>query len=178
MNRVLLIALLGCGSGCLKMSEIVVTDRVTALEEQAGGSFDELELKLTRAGIAPRPLPLTSEELDALGLKAPDTLDDPDSTRMDRLDRLLRQRCVGEGRDGLLVETPKDCKGAVDHDALSRIVESTNRARGQLWEWLRREHPKATLDEVRQSWTTSHRSGVVCGGWVQKPDGTWEPRSC
>jgi hypothetical protein len=178
MNRVLLAVLLASGSGCLKMSEIVVTDRVTALEEQAGGSFDELELKLTRAGIAPRPLPLTPEELDALGLKPPDTLEDPDSTRMDRLDRLLRQRCVGEGKDGLLVETAKDCRGAVDHDALAQLVESTNRARGQLWEWLKKERPKATLDEVRQSWVTTHRQGVVCGGWVQKADGTWEPRSC
>ena len=70
MNRVVWLALLAA-TGCVKMSEIVVTDRVTALEEQAGGSFDELELKLTRAGIAPRPLPLTPDQFGGAGPATP-----------------------------------------------------------------------------------------------------------
>jgi len=178
MSRTTLLGLLLALSSCLKMSEIVVTDRVTALEEQAGGSFEELELKLTRAGIAPRPLPLTTEELAALGLRRPEKLEDPDLTRMDKLDRSLRQRCVGEGKDGLLVETPQDCRGAVDRDEMAQLIELTNRARGQLWVFLQQERPKAKLEDVRKAWIAAHRLGVVCGGWVQKPDGTWEPRSC
>jgi hypothetical protein len=177
MNRVLLLALLAT-TGCVKMSEIVVTDRVTALEEQAGGSFDELELKLTRAGIAPRPLPLTPDQLAALGLRRPEKLRDPDATPMDLIDRSLRQRCVGEGRDGLLVETPQACKGAVDREALARAVEGTNRSRGALWDWMQKERPRSSLDEVKRAWTEAHRRGVVCGGWVQLADGTWESRKC
>jgi Xaa-Pro aminopeptidase len=178
MNRAGLLALLLGATGCVKMSEIVVTDRVTALEEQAGGSFEELELKLTRSGIAPRPLPLTPEQLAVLGLTKPEKLRDPDLTPADLIDRALRQRCVGEGRDGLLVETPQACRGAVDREALARAIEATNRARTALWGWLRQERPGATEQEVQRAWTDAHRRGVVCGGWVQGPDGTWEARAC
>jgi hypothetical protein len=97
---------------------------------------------------------------------------------MDLLDRSLRQRCVGEGRDGLLTETPQACKGAVDREALARAVEVTNRARAALWDWMQKERPRSSLDEVKRAWTDSHRRGVVCGGWVQLADGTWEPRKC
>lgn len=178
MNRVGVGLLLLAATGCVKMSEIVVTDRATALEEQAGGSFDELELKLTRAGISPRPLPLTPEQLAALGLERPEKLRDPDLSPADLLDRSLRQRCVGEGRDGLLLETPDACRGAVDKEVLARAVEGTNRARAALWAWLQQERPRATLEEVKRAWTEAHRKGVVCGGWVQLADGTWEPRKC
>jgi hypothetical protein len=178
MKRAALLWLLLSATGCVKMSEIVVTDRATALEEQAGGSFDALELKLTRAGIAPRPLPLTPEQLVALGLVRPEKLRDPDATPTDLLDRLLRQRCVGESREGLLVETPKACRGAVDRESLATAVEGTNRVRGALWEWLQQERPGATLAQVQRAWADAHRKGVVCGGWVQLPDGTWEPRKC
>lgn len=177
MNRVVVLLAL-CATGCIKMAPIVVTDRVTALEEQAGGSFDELELRLTRAGISPRPLPLTPEQLTALGMDRPEKLRDPDLTPMDLLDRLLRQRCVGEGREGLLVETPQACRGAVDHDEVARAVERANRARAVLWDWLQKERPGATLEETRRAWTEAHRRSVVCDGWVQRPDGTWEARKC
>jgi hypothetical protein len=165
-------------TGCLKVPEIVVTDRVTALEEQAGGSFEALELKLTRAGIAPRPLPLTPEQLEALGLRRPEELKDPDLTRMDRVDRLLRRHCIGEARDGLLVETAEACRGAVDHDDLEQLIERTNRARAELWAWMGKERPRRTADELRAAWTGTHRQGVVCGAWVQRPDGVWEERAC
>jgi hypothetical protein len=165
-------------SGCLKVPEIVVTDRVTALEEQAGGSFEELELKLTRAGIGTRPLALTPQQLETLGLRRPEELKNPDLTKLDRLDRLLRRHCVGEGFDGLLVETAEACRGAVDHDELEQLIERTNLARGQLWQWLWSERPKRSLDEVKRAWVITHRQGVVCGAWVQKPDGSWEERGC
>ena len=35
--------------GCIRAPEIVLVDRATALEEQAAGSYSELERKLARA---------------------------------------------------------------------------------------------------------------------------------
>ena len=54
-------------AGCIKAPEIVLVDRATALEQQAAGSFKELEERLVRTAIAARPVPLTPAELHALG---------------------------------------------------------------------------------------------------------------
>ncbi len=53
-----------------------MVDRATALEQQAAGSFDELEQQLARAAIAPRPVPLTPEQLEALGIAPPPLVDE------------------------------------------------------------------------------------------------------
>jgi hypothetical protein len=172
------LALLFAAGGCIHVDAPVILDRATALEEQAAGSFDELEEKLNRAGIAPRPVPLTPEELDALGIRRAELVNDTELTDADKLDRLLRQRCVGEAKDGLVVETPEACKGAMDKDAVGRLLEGTNRARAQLWQWMREERPKASVDDVKRSWRLAHLRGVVCGGWVQKDDGAWEAKKC
>jgi hypothetical protein len=178
MKRIESTLLLCACLGCVRVGEIVVTDRATALEEQAGGSFEELELKLTRAGIAPRPVPLTPEELEALGIQRVELVNDAELTQGDRLDRLLRQRCVGEGRDGLLVETPDACQGAMDKDAAGQLVDGSNRARAQLWQWLHQERPKSSTEELERAWRAAHHRGVVCGAWWQKEDGSWEAKKC
>jgi len=164
--------------GCVGNPQFVVVDRATALEEQAGGSFEELERKLLRAGIAPRPVPFTPEELEALGMRQQDVVNTAELTPADWVDRLLRQRCVGEGKDGLLVETPSDCTGAADPEEVAGLVERTNRARSQLWKWMQSERPKAGADQVRRAWQQAHAAGVVCGGWRQRDDGTWEAKAC
>ena len=55
MNRVLTAIVLFSISGCFKPPEIVMVDRATALEQQASGSFDDLERQLHRAGIRAAP---------------------------------------------------------------------------------------------------------------------------
>ena len=109
MNRAVALRIsLGLGlalAGCFKPPEIVMVDRATALEQQAAGSFDELERKLDRAGIEPRPVPLTPEQLESLGVRAAPIVDETELTDADRLDGFLIQHCIGEGKDGLLVDT-------------------------------------------------------------------------
>ena len=96
-----------------------MVDRATALEQQASGSFDDLELKLDRAAIEPRPVPLTPEQLEALGIRPAPLVDESDLTDADRLDGLLAQHCVGEGKDGLIVDTRDACKGAADAEEVA-----------------------------------------------------------
>jgi hypothetical protein len=161
--------------GCLGAPEIVVVDRETALEQQAAGTFSTLERKLARSGIAPRPVPLTPDQLETLGLRAPEGRDRSD---VDAVDALLVQRCIGEGREGSLVESPETCRGGVDRLEVRALVERTNRARAQLWRWLQSREPGASLDAVRLAWTRFHARGVVCGGWIQREDGAWEAKAC
>jgi hypothetical protein len=97
-------------AGCFKPPEIVMVDRATALEQQAAGSFDDIELKLDRAAAVPRPVPLTPEQLEALGIRPASLVDESELTDADRLDGLLTQHCVGEGKGGLVVETRDACK--------------------------------------------------------------------
>jgi hypothetical protein len=177
MKRVLVCALaLG---GCIKAPEIVMVDRATALEQQAAGSFTELENKLARAAMAPKPAPLTPEQLEALGIPPPAIVDDTERTDADRVDALLTQHCVGEGRDGALVETHDACKGAADRTQAAALIERANGARQQLWRWMQtRTTPKAQLDDVRKAWHKTHARGVVCGGWLQRDDGGWEEKKC
>ncbi len=170
--------LLAASFGCVSTPPIVVVDRATVLEEQAAGSFDQLELKLARAGIAPRPVPLTPAQLEALGMKPLPLIDRTDLTDADRLDDLLVQHCVGEGRDGLLVDTRAACRGSVDEEQSAKLVERANRARQQLWNWMQTQRPNVPLETLRASWRRTHALGVVCGGWVQRDDGTWEAKQC
>ncbi|HXU73833.1 MAG TPA: DUF1318 domain-containing protein [Polyangia bacterium] len=168
-------------AGCIKAPEIVLVDRATALEQQAAGSYSEIEKKLARATMAPRPAPLTPEQLETLGMATPTLVDDTERTDADRVDALLQQHCVGEAKDGLVVDTHDACKGAADRAQAALLIDRTNNARQQLWRWMkeRAPDPKAhTLDDVRKSWHVQHARGVVCGGWMQKDDGGWEEKKC
>jgi hypothetical protein len=168
-----------CLGGCIKAPEIVLVDRATALEQQAAGSYSELERKLARATMAPRPAPLTPEQLETLGIAPPSLVDDTERTDADRVDALLAQHCIGESKEALLVDTHDACKGAADRAQAAALVERSNNARQQLWRWMKeRTHDKSSLDDVRRAWHREHARGVVCGGWLQRDDGGWEEKKC
>jgi len=164
--------------GCIHPPEIVMVDRATALEQQAAGSFDEIELKLLRTGIVPRPVPLTPEQLEALGVRPAGLVDETEQTDADRIDDLLLQRCIGEGREGLLVDTYRSCLGASDRAEALVLVERVNRARAQLWRWMHAERKDVPASALQHTWQRTHARGVVCGGWIQLDDGTWEAKKC
>lgn len=164
--------------GCIRPPEIVLVDRATALEQQAAGSFTELEERLVRAAIAPRPVPLTPDQLEALGIRPSSVVDSNEVTDADRVDALLKQHCVGESRDGTLADTPDACKGASDHAMALALVERVNRARVQLWRWMHDRRKEAPVEAIRKAWRAAHLAGVVCGGWIERDDGTWEAKKC
>ena len=181
MNRSLIVLALVASAahlGCVSAPQIVMSDRATALEQQAAGSFDDLERKLDHAAVAPRPVPFTPDELEALGIRPLPLVDGTELTDADRLDRLLRQHCVGEGQEGLLVDTRQACHGAGDPGAAAELVERVNRGRVLLWRWMQQERGDASADALRRAWRKAHARGVVCGGWIQRDDGAWEEKGC
>jgi hypothetical protein len=167
-----------CGSGCIKAPEIVVVDRATALEQQAAGTFAELELKLMREGIAARPVALTPDDLQALGIQPPPLVDEIDLNEADRVDMLLKSHCIGEAREGILAETHESCNGSADQTSAGALIERVNRSRQLLWKWMQSRQPKAVATDLKRKWRDAHLRGVVCGGWWQKDDGTWEAKKC
>jgi hypothetical protein len=178
MKRALILASALVAVGCIKAPEIVMVDRATALEQQASGSYAELEKKLAQAAVTPRPVPLTPDQLAALGMAPAALADQTEMTDADRVDDMLERHCVGEGRNGLLVETSETCHGAVDRDELVKRVDRVNHARGQLWRWMHEQRPDVSLDELRNRWRKAHLGSVVCGGWIEGDDGTWGAKSC
>ena len=61
--------------------------------------------------MAPRPEPLTPEQLETLGIPPPALVDDTERTDADRVDELVAQHCIGESREGALVETHEALQG-------------------------------------------------------------------
>jgi hypothetical protein len=163
---------------CVKPPEIVMVDRATALEQQASGSFDELERRLDRAAIEPRPVPLTPEQLEALGIRPAPLVDESDLTDADRLDGFLAQHCVGEGKDGLLVDTRDACRGAADAQEVATLIERVNRARRQLWRWMHEQRADVAEGDLQRAWHDNHVRNVVCGGWIEGSDGKWLGKAC
>jgi hypothetical protein len=164
--------------GCIRPPEIVMVDRATALEQQASGSFDDVEQRLSRSAIEPRPVPLTREQLQALGIKPSARADDVELTDADRVDGLLLQHCIGEGADGLLADTRDECLGGADAEEIVGLVERVNRARRQLWRWMHEQRADASVDDLRRGWREAHVRGVVCGGWIEGADGKWRGKPC
>jgi uncharacterized protein YdbL (DUF1318 family) len=165
-------------AGCFKPPEIVMVDRATALEQEASGSFDDLERNLDRVAIEPRPVPLTPEQLQALGIRPAPLVDESDLTDADRLDGLLAQHCVGEGKDGLIVDTRDTCKGAADAEEVQTLVERVNRGRRQLWRWMHEQRADVSEGDLQRAWRENHVRNVVCGGWIEANDGKWQGKSC
>jgi len=179
MIRVLVLALLAAASlGCIGAPEIVMVDRATALEQQASGSFNDLERKLNRVSIAPRPVPLTPKQFEALGIKPMRLVDATELTDADLVDGLLIQHCIGEGRNGLLVDTHSACVGAANHDDALELLERVNNARLQLWRWMHEQRPAASVDDLRRTWREVHARGVVCGGWLEGEADKWGAKPC
>lgn len=178
MTRALcLFAALGA-LACITPPPIIMVDRATALEQQASGSFSDLEKRLARTSVATHPIPFTPEQLEALGLSTSTLVDRTNLTDADRVDDLLERRCIGEGLDGLLADTPDACRGVVDHEGLLVLLDRVNRARAQLWHWMLEQRPNTTLDDLRKRWREAHVRGVVCGGWIQGDDGKWSSKVC
>ena len=173
-----LVAALPPLAGCFKPPEIVMVDRATALEQQAAGSFDDIELKLDRAAVEPRPVPLTPEQLEALGIHPASLVDESELTDADRLDGLLTQHCVGEGKDGLIVDTRDACKGGADPDEVKTLLERVNRARQQLWRWMHDRRTDVSETDLEHAWRDKHLPNVVCGGWIEDKDGKWQEKTC
>jgi Protein of unknown function (DUF1318) len=165
-------------AACFKPPEIAMVDRATALEQQASGSFDEIEQRLDREAIEPQPVPLTPEQLEGLGIRPAPLVDESELTAADRLDGLLAQHCVGEGNDGLVVDTREACKGAADAQEVQTLLERTNHARRELWRWMHQQRADISEGELRRAWRENHLRNVVCGGWVQEDDGKWQGKSC
>jgi hypothetical protein len=165
-------------AACFKAPEIVMVDRATALEQQASGSFDDIELELDRAAIEARPVPLTPDQLQALGIRPAPLVDESELTEADRLDGLLTQHCVGEGKDGLIVDTHDACKGGADPEQVNTLVERVNGARRQLWRWMHERRTDVSEPDLRRQWQQAHARSVVCGGWVEGSDGKWQAKSC
>ncbi|EGI77157.1 putative lipoprotein [Hylemonella gracilis ATCC 19624] len=168
--------------GCISAPDVVLVDRATALEEQAAGSFEELELRLARAGMNPTPVPLTPNQLEDLGMQAPPLVDRLNKTPADRVDELLRRHCIGEGNDGLLADTRRDCKAGRMTAEDTALVQRVNSARQQLWAWMREQKsrtvPQVSADDLRMRWQRVHAQGVVCGALVQAADGSWGEKTC
>jgi hypothetical protein len=177
-HRGLLLLAALASPGCISAPEIVMVDRATALEEQAAGSFQDVEQRLARAGMSPTPVPLTPNQLEELGLQPTPLVENLGKTQADRVDDLLRRHCVGEGRNGLLVDTRRQCQaGRLSPDDVA-LMERVNRARQQLWQWMRTVRPDVPEESLRQSWQQVHAQGVICGGWVESADGTWGEKKC
>jgi hypothetical protein len=171
------LALAGLG-GCVRPPEIVMVDRATALEQQASGSFDDIERRLDRAGIEPRPVPLTPAQLEALGIRPTPLVDESDLTDADRLDGLLAQHCVGEAMSGLVVDTREACQGAADFEVVRVLLERVNGARHRLWRWMHEQRADLSEAGLERAWRENHLRNVVCGGWVEGSDGKWQAKTC
>jgi hypothetical protein len=156
----------------------VLVDRATALEQQGSGSFEELESRLLRIAATPRPTPLSPDQLQALGIRSAPLVDNSDTTDADRVDLLLKQRCLGEAKDGTLVETAKACQGAADHELIATLSARVNLARVHLWRWMHDRRPTVSQEELRRAWREAHLRGVTCDGWIERTDGTWEAKKC
>ncbi len=129
MKQLFVLALAGATLGCVKAPEIVVVDRATALEQQAAGSFADVEQDLAQRAVSPGAEALTPDQLQALGIKPVPIVDHTEQSEADRVDGLLRQHCLGEGKHGLLVDT---------HDGLHRRVRPCSR------DHVRRSHEPRT----------------------------------
>jgi uncharacterized protein YdbL (DUF1318 family) len=178
----LLLACLMAMSGCVKAPTVVIVDRKTALEQQASGSFRGLEEELEQAGVQPRPAPLTSSQLASAGVNGKVLEEDQAGAAAGsdavRTDALLVQRCIGEALEGTLALTIEQCTGTIDVPEVNRLIERVNRERRQLWRWIGEQAKARSAQEVRSAWRQTHLAGLICGGHLQKVDGTWEIKPC
>jgi len=172
------VAIAAASIACIKAPEIVTVDRATALEQQAGASFPALEKKLAREAVTPRAVPLTPEQVDSIGLPSSPVVDEHEVTDAERVDDWLERHCVGEGNDGLLVDTSSACRGAADHEEVVKLVDRANRSRAQLWRWMHEQQPNVAVEELRKQWRVKHAAGVTCGAWMQDDAGNWREKTC
>ncbi len=177
-------ALALAATGCITIPSVVVVDRKTALESMVAGEYPAQEAASTRDGMSPGPTALSRGTLLAVGAESRagfDGLTEPwtvFTTDADVVDELLGQRCLGEGRDGALIERRDTCLGRVDSAVVATLLQRQNRAREQVWRWLGQASPGRGEAEVRAAWRATRLAEVPCGAPVQAADGRWEGKAC
>jgi hypothetical protein len=164
-------------AGCIKAPEVVIVDRKTALELQAGGHHALAEEKLEQASLRPGATPFETREVGTTVARSFDR-DDEGATDADLTDSLLEKGCVGEGFDALLVETPASCNGTFDGAVVAALVERTNRHRRQLWQLMVRKQSGLTEGEAARAWRTVHLRDLPCGARVERFPGQFEVKAC
>ena len=177
MNRIALWVAALSLSACLSPN-IVIVDRKTSLEQQAGGSYPTLARELEESGVQPGPVPLTREQIAATASATPPPTDAGEASDSQRVDALLLRRCVGEALDGRLAVTKSTCTGDPDEQELAHLIERANRSRQQTWSYLGSLHEGAKPEAVRAAWRATRLRELICGGQLQRADGTWEQKKC
>jgi len=175
------LAALALLSACVA-PQVVVTDQKTALEQQAAGGYPALENDLEQASLSPAPEPFAGEDLTVgrdpqRGEGALVELYAKSAADADAIDRLLLQKCIGEGLSGLLEPRPNECVGAADAVEVARVLERENQHRRQLWQLLANAR-QLSVERVQPVWRELHLEQVVCGGLVEASAGSWGPKSC
>lgn len=167
--------------GCIRAPAVSIVDRRTSLEIQAAGEYRALENDLIQAGLSPAPAMITRGEIETITTTRTsfdEVVEAYQAIQLDSeiIDSLLIRRCIGEGLDGLLVETPSTCVG--DTTAFGPLVERVNRNRRQMWRFLAQLKPDVSEEAIRRAWRETHLSTVVCNGQVQQADGSWGVKEC
>jgi len=146
--------------------------------------FTQDQKALTQAGGSPRPAPFTRGQMESKGIRPESsTLDlvlrpyEGYVTDQEQLDKLLVRRCVGEGMDGFVHETPKTCVGGYNQRAVTRLLQRINTHRRQVLE-LMQARTKKSPDQVKRAYRDQLLKLLVCGGWFQDDAGQWEVKKC
>lgn len=171
--------------GCISAPDVVMLDRKTVLEEQASGELYALENELRELVLVPKGADYTRGQLSEAGADLSranlSVITEVHALlRLDSefLDELLKRRCVGEARSGLMVETANTCAGRTAAQRVSAAVHRVNRARHQLWQWMHRQRPDRSMADIRLSWRKHHLAAVVCGGQIEDEEGAWIVKRC
>ncbi len=171
-------------SGCVRAPNVAVVDRKTALEEQAAGEFRALENELIQAALAPKGEDFTRAQLEEAGVAPLREFDRVVAvwgvlcSDKEVLDDLQARGCLGEGLDGLLVETPDLCRGDSDKAVADALVQRTNRSRRQLWRYIDEQRPELGAPQVREAWRATHLRSVACGTPIEIAAGRFERKPC
>jgi len=179
---VLVIAGLG---GCITVPDVVLVENKTALEKQAAGEFRSLEMQLQGAGIKGGPEHITGSQLNQKKVDLREStlgeivrLYSAVQSDTERVDHYLVAQCIGEARNGLLVETRDRCTEDIDPVEVTALLERSNRNRRQIWrDVIAKVKPGSKEEKVVQSWRQRHLQRVVCEGLIEGEEG-WEIRKC
>ncbi len=76
------------------------------------------------------------------------------------------------------MDTHDACRGTDDDDEAQALVGRVNQARAQLWRWMHDQRSDVSEKDFAKVWREKHLRSVVCGGWVQGSDGTWQGKTC
>jgi hypothetical protein len=185
MRVAFLVVLAIITTGCINPPDVVMLDRKTVLEEQASGEFYALENELRELVLEPKGVDYTRGQLSDAGADLSQAslsiiTEVHALLRLDSefLDDLLVRRCVGEARNGLIVETTDTCAGRTAARRISAAVQRVNRARHQLWQWMHSQRPDSSADDIRSNWHQHHLAAVVCGGQIEDENGAWIVKRC